>query len=497
MQNLIRVAIAFLLAATVTTTVARATDLACDALKAASFDHTTIVSTTMTLADAAASTPAFCEVTATISPVPGSRIGVVYRLPENWNGKMVGLGGGGWAGNVLLARAMPGLKKGYATAQTDTGHPIPTTAPDVWRPDKWGTPETFADFHYRAIHEMTTLAKAVVAKYYGKPQTKAYFHGCSTGGRQGLIEVQQYPDDYDGVVSMAPVLTLTVQTSSVMRANTLGKPGAALTPELLPAVNAAVLSSCDAKDGLGDGLLEDPRQCSWDPKELLCKADQSGNECLTQPQVEALRTLYTGVRTPDGRVVAWPLARGDESGWRGPVALAGPSSDTSNGGGLGALTGPVFGDPNFNLATFDPARHFDVVGKSAFAKAYEADDPNIAMFTKRGGKLLLWHGWADAGPSPWLTIDYYERVLKATPNVAASVRLFMAPAVGHCAGGRGPDQFDGLTAIDTWVTTGTAPEVLLATKAKPAMTRPLCAYPKVAKYRGGGDVNDTASFECK
>ena len=196
-------------------------------------------------------------------------------------------------------------------------------------------------------------------------------------------------------------------------------------------------------------------------------------------------------------VVAWPLARGDESSWRGPVALSGPASDTSNGGGLGALTGPVFGDPNFNLASFDPARHYDIVAKSAFAKDYEANDPNIAMFTKRGGKLLLWHGWGDAGPSPWLTIDYYERVLKTTPNVASSVRLFMAPNVGHCAGGRGPDQFDALTAIDTWVTTGTAPDVLLATKAKPPMTRPLCAYPKVAKYNGRGDVNDAASFVCK
>jgi feruloyl esterase len=257
---MIRVAMAFLLTATVSTTAARATEVACEALKAASFDHTTIVSATMTPADTAASTPAFCEVTATISPVSGSKIGGVYRLPENWNGKMVGLGGGGWAGSVLLARAMPGLKKGYATAQTDAGHPIPTTAADVWRPDKWGTPETFADFQYRAIHEMTTVAKAVVAKYYGKPQSKAYFHGCSTGGRQGLMEVQRYPEDYDGVVSMAPVYSLTVQTSSATRANTLGKPGAALTPELLSTVNAAVLASCDAKDGLADGLLDDPRQ---------------------------------------------------------------------------------------------------------------------------------------------------------------------------------------------------------------------------------------------
>jgi feruloyl esterase len=495
---MIRGAIAFLLASSVTTINARAADDGrCEALKAASFDHTKIVSTAMIPADAANATPAFCEVTATISPVTGSNIGVVYRLPESWNGKMLGLGGGGWAGNVQLARATPGLKAGYATAQTDGGHPIPATAPDMWRPDKWGTAETFADFQYRAVHEMTTVAKAVVAKYYGKAQTKAYFQGCSTGGRQGLMEVQRYPDDYDGVVSMAPVHSLTVQTSMTVRANVLGKPGAALTPETLSTVNAAVIKACDAKDGLADGLLDDPRQCSWDPAEMLCKPGQSGSECLTQPQIDALRILYNGVKTPDGRVVVWPLARGNEASWRAFVGLSGPASDATNAGGLGALTGPVFGDPNFNLASFDPAKDYDTVAKSGFAKAYEANDANIAAFTKRGGKLLLWHGWADSGPSPWLTLDYYDRVMKATPNATSNVRLFMAPGVAHCGGGTGLDQFDALSAIDAWVQTGTAPDKLQATKAKPPMTRLLCAYPKVAKYKGSGDANDAASFECK
>jgi feruloyl esterase len=396
-----------------------------------------------------------------------------------------------------LSNALPRLKTGYATAQTDGGHRIPANFADAWRPDKWGTAETFTDFQYRAIHLMTTVAKAVVAKYYGKPHTKAYFHGCSTGGRQGLMEVQRYPDDYDGVVSMAPVYSLSVQTTAAVRANVLGKLGAALTPDLLSAVNAAVLKACDAKDGLADGLLDDPRQCTWDPSEMLCKAEQSGAACLTQPQVDSLRTLYSGVKTADGRFVAWPLARGDEEQWRAFVALSGPSSDRTNAGGLGALAGPVFGDPNFDLASFDPARHYDVVANSAFAKAYEAKDPNIAAFTNRGGKLLLWHGWGDSGPSPWQTLDYYEKVNKATPTAASNVRLFMAPDVGHCAGGRGLDQVDLLDALDAWVQTGTAPDALPAKKVKPPMTRLLCAYPKIARYKGSGDVNDAASFECK
>jgi len=265
---------------------------------------------------------------------------------------------------------------------------------------------------------------------------------------------------------------------------------------LLSKVNAAVLEACDAKDGLSDGLLDDPRQCTWDPGTMLCKAGQASTECLTQPQVDSLRTLYNGVKTPDGRVVAWPLARGNETGWRPFVALSGPSSDGTNAGGLGALRGPVFGDPSFDLAAFDPARHYDVVENSAFAKAYEAKDSNIAAFTKRGGKLLLWHGWSDPGPSPWLTIDYYDKVNKTTPNAAPNVRLFMAPGVGHCSGGPGLDQFDALGAIDTWVQSGTAPDVLLAKKVKPPMTRLLCAYPKIARYKGSGDANDAASFEC-
>ncbi len=480
----------------------------CGALKTAPFDHTRVISAVMVPAHAATSTPSFCEVTATVSPVPDSNIGVVYRLPDKWAGKIVGLGGGGWSGYTQLhsargasmTTAESGLKAGYATAQTDGGHPISANFADVWRPDKWGTPEAMTDFQHRAIHWMTTVGKAVVAKYYGRPSVRAYFLGCSTGGRQGLMELQRYPEDYDGVLSMAPVYNLTVQTSALLRANVLGKPGAALTPEQLVKVNAAALKACDAQDGLADGLLDDPRRCSWDPSEMLCKAGQSGAECLTQPQVNSLRTLYDGVKTPDGRFAAWPMSRGGEisgAGWQLFVGLSGLSSDATHAGGLGVLAGPVLGNPNFNLAEFDVARDFDIVRNSAFAKAYEADDPHITAFTRRGGKLLLWHGWDDAGPSPWLTIDYYDRVNKATPDAAANVRLFMSPGVAHCAGGPGLDQFDALSTLDTWVQTGKAPEVLLATKAEPRMSRPLCAYPKVAHYKGTGDVNDAASFECR
>jgi feruloyl esterase len=191
------------------------------------------------------------------------------------------------------------------------------------------------------------------------------------------------------------------------------------------------------------------------------------------------------------------LSRGSETSWQRFVGLSGQASDMTNSGGLGRLVGPVFGDPAFKLANFDPDKHFNVLRNSAFAKAYEASDQNIKAFLARGGKLLLWHGWNDAGPSPWLTIDYYQQVSKTVADAASSVRLFMAPGVEHCAGGPGADQFDAVGALDAWVQTGKAPERLLATKEKPQLSRPLCAYPAVARYKGSGDPNDAASFECR
>lgn len=470
----------------------------CGALQSASFSQTRVVSVKVVDANAGSATPAFCEVQATISPVKGSNIGVVYRLPQSWNGKMLGLGGGGWAGNVQLGAATPGLKAGYATAQTDAGHAIPARLEDIWRPDVWGSnPEAMTDFQHRAIHLMTTVGKEVVAKYYGRAHSKAYFHGCSTGGRQGLMEVQRYPEDYDGVVSMAPVYNLTVQTSAAVRDNVLGAPGATLSAAQLGMVNEASLKACDARDGVADRLLADPRQCSWDPAELQCSSGRADASCLTPTQVRTLRTLYAGVKTKDGRFVAWPLSKGSESSWARFIGLSGISSDATHAGGLGKLVGPVLGDPAFDLARFEPDKHFDTVRKSAFAKAYEADDANIRAFLDRGGKLLLWHGWNDAGPSPWLTIDYFERVRKAVPAASSNVRLFMSPGVEHCAGGPGPDRFDAVAALDAWVQTGVAPETLLTTKDEPKMARPVCAYPALARYKGSGDPNDSASFECK
>ena len=474
---------------------ARADEAACDKLMTPHL----FADTTVTAAHAVAATgdqPAMCEATATIAPVPQSHIGVVYRLPATWNHRMLGLGGGGWAGNIKLETAAPALARGYATAQTDGGHPGTVPFDTDWVTA--GTPEqnqaALTDFAYRAIHLMTAVGKQVVATYYGHPQSHAYFQGCSTGGRQGLMEVQRYPSDYEGVISGAPVYDLVTQTTGLVRGDILDK--ANLSEGQLKRLNNAVLGACDAADGLKDGIVTDPRACHFDPGVLQCKVSGSGGDCLAPDQVEAVRKAYQGVVTASGEAVAYPAAPGSELGWRMFSHL--PGADKAGPGGLGNLRGAMFGDPKFDLAGFNPDRDFDRMMQGAFAKAYDANNPDIGAFTKAGGKLLMWHGFYDPGPSPLATIAYYDRVEKAAGGpITASARLFLAPGVYHCRGGPGPDQIDTLTALEQWVEAGKAPDRLIATKKDAKLSRPLCPYPALPRYNGSGDPDDAASFVCK
>lgn len=461
--------------------------------------NTTVGDAHLVAADPAQGTPEFCAVTATIAPVPGSHIGVVFRLPSGWNGKLLGLGGGGWAGNVRLASAAPGLAAGYATAQTDGGHP--GTAPwDTGWAAKGTAQETRAaitDFSYRAVHLMTETGKAVVLKYYRRAQSRAYFQGCSTGGRQGLMEVQRFPQDYDGVISGAPVYDLIVQTTGLYHGQLFGDPERVLTPAQLALVNRAATEACDGIDGLKDGIITDPRQCHFDPGVLQCQPGQGGDACLTERQVDTVRKLYAGVTTKDGRVSAWPLSRGSEPAW----TFFAPAPGSAAEGGLGELRRAMFGDANFDLARFDPDRDLARIHTGELGRQYEASDPDIAPFLGHGGKLLLWHGFYDMGPSPLGTIQYYERMAKATgakvADIGSSARLFLAPGVYHCANGPGPDQFDALGTLDRWVTKGEAPERIIATKKGARISRPLCPYPALPRYDGTGDPDDAASFVCR
>ncbi len=464
----------------------------CTALAASVAPGATSLAASWVAADAAKAMPAYCEVKATLSPVAGSNIGVVYRLPEGWNGKLLGLGGGGWAGNVTIQSATPGLKAGYAIAQTDGGHP--STSP--WDNEWAANPEAVTDFAYRAINRMTVAGKAVMQAFYGKAQDKAYFHGCSTGGRMALMEAQRFPEDYDAIIAEAPVYTLQVQTSAVLRNQQFAAAGG-FSQAQLKLVNDAVLGACDAKDGLKDGVIADPGRCGWSPKALVCKAGQSGDTCLTAKQADALETLYKGIKAPDGSYAMLPLGKGGETMWSMFISTDGSGTTQQSGGGMPGLARQIFGDRQVDFQAMTADGDVPAARASAFAKAYEANDADLSAFIKRGGKLLLWHGESDPGPSAVATADYYQRALAATPGAADAVRLFMAPGVGHCRGGPGADVVDNLAALDTWVKSGKAPETLVATKANGSMTRKLCAWPQVAHYAGSGDANDPASYTCE
>jgi feruloyl esterase len=451
----------------------------------------------------------YCEVAAVLSPVPGSKIGVVYRMPMDWNGRLVGYGGNGWIGNVALETVLADLGHGYATMQTDGGHAMPTvlsantvfdaswTAPD-------GKPDDIAikDFSWRAVHQMTVAGKQLVSRLYGRPQEKALFVGCSTGGHMGMMETQRFPADYDGVVSGAPVYSLRVQLAEIYRDWVFSRPGAALTPADLNLVHQAVLAQCDAQDGVEDGIVGDPAACRFDPASLRCKSGHASG-CLTEAQVAALYRVYAEAKGPDGQTYAYAYTKGNEADW--PVfqnTIADPgrrSYDLS-------LRAVMFGDRSFDFASFDIGRDGPRVRARAFAADYEADDPNLKPFLSRGGKLILWHGLDDSGPSAWGTVAYDARMRAATGALANSgARMFLPPGVEHCGGGPGPSDVDWLGYLDRWVTTGVAPEKVTARTASPPgapapakmVVRPVCAYPAKARYAGKGDPNVESSFACK
>ncbi len=437
---------------------------------------------------AAGGRPAFCEVQGVIRPVPGSEIGVVYRLPQDWNGKTLALGGGGWMGNVTLQAATEGLTRGYATLQTDAGHTTGTgfdASPWALNPDGTANRPKLEDFSHRAIHLMTQRGRELVATYYGSAARQSYYQGCSTGGRMGMMATQRHPQDFDGVIAMAPVYSLQVQTSAALRSNAFDAPGARLTAAQAQRVTSAVLDACDARDGAADGVLRDPRACDFDPVVLQCAAGATGDECLAPPQVQALRKVYAGERAPDGTWASFPLEKGGEVGWNPFVPVLAAGDPGMRSGGLHALRGPLLGDPAFDMSRFT-AKDVPTVRASWLAKEYEATNPDLTAFVARGGKLILGHGFNDPGPSARATVDFYEALQKATRGADKASRLFLAPGVGHCSGGPGPDQVDWLTVIENWVEKGQAPEEVPATKANSQLKWNLCAYPKLPTGTGDG-----------
>ena len=435
---------------------------------------------------APANIPAHCRVQIVLKPTSDSLINTELWLPtENWNGKFMGVGNGGFAGSIQgLTNEMPqALGLGYATAGTDTGHQEPNGNFAI------GHPEKLIDFAYRSTHEMTLKAKQIIKAFYDQNAKYSYFKGCSTGGRMALMEAQRYPDDYDGIIAGSLANRhIHMWTAGVARSIELSRhPEGNLMAEKAALVNQMVMNTCDT---LKEGFLNNPRQCKVDFSKLLCDPGKDGKDdptCLTAPQLKTVDTFYGGVRNSKGELIFSGQALGNPIG-----ALHG--TNQSPGGGFDVVR-IAYSDANYDWRKFDLDKDMPIIDK---AESYvDAVNPDLGKFKSSGGKLLLTHGWADTGITPETTIWYYDSVLhKMGKNQSDWMRLFMVPGMGHCRGGPGVNTFDSIGTIEKWVEKGIPPDQMMGTGAK-GLTRPLCPYPQYAEYRGTGDLKDAANWACK
>ncbi len=468
--------------------------------------------------------PAFCRVVAVARPTADSNITIEVWMPlEGWNGRLQGLGNGGFAGLIDNFELGAALGKGYVSTATDAGH----TGSPIEAAWALGHPEKVVDFGHRGIHEMTRVAKALVQQFYGSGPAHAYFAACSDGGREALMEAQRYPADYDGILAGAPAnyWTALLPLGAAVTQALTATPASFIPPAKIPAIAHAVVAACDEADGVRDGVLNDPRQCRFDPASIQCKEGEDTDKCLTEAQVTALKAIYGGLQDSHGKALFpgyLPGAEEGQGGWG--LWITGPAPGRSL---MAAFANGYFSDMVYEKADWD-LKTFTVesglqAGKEKMAAALDSVDPDLTAFRSRGGKLILYHGWNDPAIPALNTVNYYQSVLgkMGQANADSFVRLYMVPGMQHCAGGPGADAFgqsgtwpadpqrNARTALEMWVEKGNAPGSLIATKTAeggpggagdattpPTMTRPLCPYPQVAQYKGSGDPNRDVNFVC-
>jgi feruloyl esterase len=437
--------------------------------------------------------PAFCRVALTIKPTSDSDIKVEIWLPaNNWNGKFEANGNGGWNGNIAPATLAAGMRLGYASAMTDTGHEGGSASFAM------GHPEKVIDFGYRAVHEMAVKGKQIVQAFYGREPRYSYWNGCSAGGRQGIMAAQRYPADFDGIVAGAPGLNWSGRAmQAVWIGQATHKTDASAVPAAkFTAIHNAALEACDAKDGVQDGVIDSPQKCSFDPKVMECKGAEDNN-CLTPAQVETVRTIYSDVTNPRTKQLLFNRHEpGSENGWN-TMAGAQPF-----GLGTDLFKYIVYENPNWDYKTFNFDSDAEKTRKAS--AAMDALSPDLTAFFARGGKLLQYHGWADPQISPGSSVTYFESVMRAAGSNASKVqdnyRLFMVPGMAHCGGGDGTSSFDMLTVLEQWVEQKNPPAQVLASRVRNGAvdrTRPLCPYPQVAVYKGSGSTDEAANFSCR
>ena len=490
----------------------------CESLAAASLPNTTIdqvqAITAGSFTPAGAPTaitdlPPFCRVAGVIAPANDSHIRFEVWLPlDTWNGKFAGVGNGGFAGSISYRALATQIRRGYASGSTDTGHPAQPGLDGA--KFGFGHPEKRIDFGHRAVHEMTVAGKSLTRAFYERDPRHSYWIGCSEGGRQGLMEAQRFPLDYDGIVAGAPANNLTRLAAGQLNALLAmsAEAGSYLPATVTALLHRGVLDACDALDGVTDGVLENPRRCDFDPAELECPGGQV-DACLTSAQVRAARRVYAGVQDPRTGAPIYPgLPLGSEPGWSRPLNPDRPFTiPASNFRWL------VMGDSTWDWRTFDFSRPSDFQAFLVFDESYgavsRAFNPDLRPFRSRGGKLLQYHGWSDPLISAANSVDYFETMVfqmaggmdqpAAVESVQEFYRLFMAPGMAHCRGGDGPNQFDMQAVLEEWVEQGRAPESVIATRrtdGRDDRSRPLCPYPQVAVYRGEGSTDEAANFSC-
>lgn len=456
--------------------------------------------------------PAHCRVDGVLDP----EIGFEVNLPAAWNSRFYMIGNGGLAGqepddprNAALRAAA--LEHGFAMASTNTGHDA--------RKEPLGTfvlsnPQKATDYAYRAVHLTATTAKQITDRYYGRPVSHAYWNSCSNGGRQGLLEAERYPEDFDGIVANAPWIDQTGFTIGALW-NERALTETPVSAAKISLVAKRVMAKCDAVDGLEDGLIDDPRKCPFDVAKNVpsCPAGTDAADCLTPAQAKAIQKVYDGPHTSAGKPIFFGYMPGSEalvrrpngaraSAWIGLIAPAAPDAKPADFAlGEAIMRDLVFEPPrpNYDFHTFDFDRDTGLLER--WGKIANATDTNLNAFRRRGGKLIITHGWADQILQPLESVHYYEQAITANgPHGTDFLRLFMVPGMTHCAGGVGPDQNDAVTAVIDWVEKGVAPDRIVARKivdGKTTRSRPLCPYPQVARYKGSGSIDDSASFQCR
>jgi feruloyl esterase len=467
--------------------------------------------------------PPFCRVSAILNPVPESRIEIELWLPQQWNGKLLGIGSHGFGGNFERGDMAMGLHRGYAVVTSDLGHSNKTQERQAGfnvgsAEFAVGTDVTVDDFAWRATHEMTVAAKKLVKLHYGAGPGRSYFDGCSNGGRQSMREAQQFPGDYDGIVagSAATNWTRSMASTVVQFQSGILPSGERMTLPKLRLAHDAAIAACDRLDGLADGLIVDPTRCTWKPQALLCKAGADPGSCLTADEIAAVERVESPLRDPvSGKELYVGMPPGSEIFWRNMLST---NAVTNNNYRYLVVHDPKW-QPGAETNVIDLIEKSEQPGSPG--NRINSMNPDLSAFRKRGGKLIQYHGWNDPSFAPADTPRYYAEVvdLQSGPDrlqrAQGFYRLFMVPGMAHCYGGEGPINFGGLdhassaaidaqhdvlAALDLWVEKGVAPDSIIATQVaddkQPQRQMPLCPWPKVAAYLGG-DANNASSFVCR